>query len=186
MRTKLQEIQIIFSSASIIGERGKTPREKAERLFHYLMGRQNQGYSFVDTVPALPMYSLLAENIAHDLSLSMYYYDLCETAGIQCHIVKGSKNGSTYYWNILELEDRTIHVDLRRCAEQGIQNLIPLYDEDLEAEAYVWDRKIYPEAPNPQPPTEESTGTTETDIPKETDNSQETAETESAEGETVA
>lgn len=155
MREKLLELETTFQSAITYGETGKTPPEQAQRLCHYLVRRHNQ--TLTDTTPDLPVHSLLAENIGHDLSYAMCYNDLCSSLGITSHIVKGTRDGNPYYWNLLVFEDQVFHVDLRRYVEQGIRTMTPLYDEDLLAEGYAWDQSSYPVAPNPAPSDEENT-----------------------------
>ncbi|MBR6825221.1 MAG: hypothetical protein IKM59_01605, partial [Oscillospiraceae bacterium] len=155
LRAKVQEIQTLFSSAATYGESGITPYDKAARLYRYLILRQNH-YTLAETPPVMPLYSLMTENIAHDLSFAIYYKELCEAAGINCQIIEGSKNDVPYFWNLIALEDRAFHVDLRRCVELGDRAMISLYDEDLLNEGYVWDRTVY-SAPDPEPEVTEPT-----------------------------
>ena len=159
MREKLLETDTTFRSALIYGQGGNTPENQAKRLCNYLIRRHDQ--TLTDTVPVYPLYSLFSENIGHDLSYAMCYHDLCASLGITSHIIEGTKNGDPYYWNLLVLEDKTYHVDLRRYVEQGNNSIIPLYDETLLAEGYVWDRDAYPAAPDPT--VEPSEGEVETD-----------------------
>ena len=156
MREKQSELETTFQSAVTYGRSGNDPLARAKRLCHYLIRRQNQ--TLADEIPALPVYSLLAENVGHDLSFAMCYSDLCASLGIRAHIIEGSKNGEPYYWNLLEIGEEVFHVDLRRYVEQGEKDMIPLYDEDLLAEGYIWDRTLYPATVPPAPdPTEVET-----------------------------
>ncbi len=150
MRTKLEEIQILFDSAEKRVAAGHTPYEKARLLYQYLIRRNG---TLTDTIPALPVYSLLSDSVAHDLSLAMFYDELCENTGVQCDIVTGTKDGRTYYWNFLRIGDESFHVDLRRGLELRQWDMIPLFDEDLLAEGYEWNVDRY-SAPKPQEETE--------------------------------
>ncbi len=153
MRSKLQEIQTLFGSAQKRVEMEQTPYEKAGLLYRYLVRRKG---TLTDTQPPLPVYSLLADGIAHDLSLAMFYDELCENTGVSCEIITGTKGGRTYYWNFLTIEEENFHLDLRRGMEQGQWNMTALYDEDLLAEGYEWDMTSA-SAPKPveeTPPTE--------------------------------
>ncbi len=163
MREKLLETDTTFRSALIYGQGGNTPENQAKRLCNYLIRRHDQ--TLTDTVPVYPLYSLFSENIGHDLSYAMCYHDLCASLGITSHIIEGTKNGDPYYWNLLVLEDKTYHVDLRRYVEQGSNSVIPLYDETLLAEGYVWDRDAYPAAPDPSIEPTEGDGNTDPTAP---------------------
>ncbi len=182
MREKLLEPETTFQSALSYGKTGKTPTEQAKRLCHYLIRRRNQ--TLTDTAPTFPVYSLLSENIGHDLSYAMCYHDLCTSLGITSHIVKGMKDDKAYYWNLLVFDNETFHVDLRRYMEQGSNTMVPLYDEELLAEGYFWDQSVYPAAPHPPTdpeetaaapsatdPTESAPAETETILPTESDES---------------
>lgn len=171
MREKLSETETTFQSALSYGKTGKTPMDQAQRLCHYLIRRRNQ--TLVATAPTFPVYSLLSENKGHDLSYAICYQDLCSSLGISSRIVKGTKNGETYYWNLLVFGDETFHVDLRRYVEEGTRTMIPLYDETLLAEGYSWDQHAYPAAPLPVEPDET------TPLPTDPSASPSTAPTES-------
>lgn len=175
MRSKLQEIQTTFDSAANHGAMGRTPYEKAKLLYQYLIRRS---CTLTDTKPVMPVYSLISDNVAHDLSLAVFYNRLCKDAGLSATIIKGSKNDRDYYWNLLQLGEDVFHVDLRRCLELGEREMPLLYDEDLLREGYVWDQSIYAAAPKPQ---EEVTTT----VPEEiSTNPSETPPTESGPTET--
>jgi len=190
MRSKLGELQTIFDSAKKHGAMGSTLYGKVSLLYRY-MARRN--CTLTDPEPALPVYSLLSDGLAHDISLAMIYRELCENNGADCYIVTGTKNGRTYYWNYLQIEDETFYVDLRRGLEQRQRDMVPLYDEDLLAEGYEWDLRLY-SAPKPQEettPTDPSETTSEADgqtvppttdpatepLPTETQNTTETQDT---------
>ena len=162
MRSKLSELQTIFDSAKKHGAMGSTLHGKVSLLYRYLARRN---CTLTDPEPALPVYSLLSDGLAHDSSLSMIYRELCENNGADCYIVTGTKNGRTYYWNYLQIEDETFYVDLRRGLELRQRDMVPLYDEDLLAEGYEWDLSLY-SAPKPQEetlPTDPGETTSEAD-----------------------
>ncbi len=149
MRSKLLEIQTLFDSAQKRVAMEQTPYEKARLLYQYLVRRN---CTLTDTQPPLPVYSLLSDGIAHDMSLAMFYDELCENTGVQCDIVTGNKDGRIYYWNFLRMGDESFHVDLRRGLELGQWVMSQLYDEDLLAEGYEWELGRYC-APKPQEET---------------------------------
>ncbi len=169
LREKLIELETPLQSALSYGKAGDTPRDRAQRMGNYLIRRQDQVLS--DVVPTLPVYSLLADNIGHDLSYSMCYNDLCTSLGIQSRIITGTKNGETYYWNLLQFGEGTFHVDLRYYVEEGILTMTPLYDEDLLAMGYEWDQDSYPGAPMPPdtPTNTETPEETESSLPETTE-----------------
>ncbi len=143
MRSKLHSMQTLFRSSGIHAEKGATEAERADNIVRYLTGRAGS-YSMSEKTPVMPAYSLLCERVAHDLSLAVVFRDLCEEAGLRSSIVIGERMGQTYYWNLLYLEDLPYYVDLMRSLSLGEETLTLLYQEDLQAEGYVWDTEQYP------------------------------------------
>lgn len=141
MRGKLADLETPLQSALSYGRSGDSPRDRAQRMGNYLIRRQDQ--VLTDTAPTMPVYSLLADNIGHDLSYAVCYNDLCASLGIRSYIIRGTKNGEPYYWNFLQFGEEAFHVDLRYYVENGITSMYPLYDEDLLSMGYTWDQDSY-------------------------------------------
>ena len=189
MRSKLMEILNLFDSAQKRVSMEQTPHEKASLLYRYLVRRKS---TLTDVQPSLPVYSLLADGIAHDSSLAMFYDELCENTGVECDIITGMRDGREYYWNFLRIEGESFHLDLRRAMEVGQWDMKRLYDEELLAEGYEWDMEKY-SAPMPQEETrptdsdEDTSGapgqpTEPTTGPGDTDNQASTQTTAPTEG----
>lgn len=183
MEKKRQKLEIILQSLSAHVKSGEDDREKASLLHHYLAIHR---YTVTtDTEPSMPAYSLLCEKTAHSLSFASVFQAQCNAAMLRCQMVNGSRQGVNHYWNLLYLDGECYYVDLQRASENHYTELTLLYEEDLLAEGYHWDRDAYPAchrpiAPTdpPLPPTEptesestEATGPTEevSEPPSETD-----------------
>ena len=171
MRTKLQSVRTIFDSAARYMAMGSNELGCARQLYRYLINRhglssieEQSPYTIAEQMPSMPCYSLLFEDLAHHLSLSVFFQEQCEAAGLRSYIVKGQKGDQPYYWNILQIGEETFHVDLLRCIVEGEKELRLFYAEALLAKGYDWDRAAYPSAPqpveeDPDPSEPDETGT---------------------------
>ena len=72
-------------------------------------------------------------------------------------MVSGTRQSETHYWNLIYLGDECYYVDLQRALEHHTIDLTLLYEEDLLAEGYEWNREDYPECHRPADPTEPTT-----------------------------
>ena len=154
MEKKRQEVEVILRSLSAYVKTGETDRERASLLYRYLTARY---YAVTaQEEPSMPAYSLLCENVAHGLSLASVFQAQCNTAVLRCRTVSGTRNGVPHYWNLLYIGEECYYVDLLRSLERHSTDFVLLYEEDLLAEGYEWNRESYPACPRPveftQPP----------------------------------
>ncbi len=69
---------------------------------------------------------------------ALAYQLLCDLAGLDCVIVRGSLRGETHFWNIVTEDGQSRHMDLSA-------GLFALTDDELTAmDPYDWDRSEYP------------------------------------------
>jgi transglutaminase/protease-like cytokinesis protein 3 len=61
---------------------------------------------------------------------------LLQKSGLQCRIVKGSKQGKAHLWNIVQLEDEWQHLDLTT------DQPTPSGDQSMKAAGYLWSGDI--------------------------------------------
>lgn len=159
LQRKLASVKTILSSASSYVSAGRTDRDRAVLLYRFLTTRF--AYTVGETESAMPAYDLLCEGIAHSLSFAAVFRMECETAGVECWLVSGTRDGQPYTWNLLSLEDGWYHVDLMDSVLSGEKAFRLLTPEQAQDAGYVWDYAAYPaeaapqEAPEPTaPPTE--------------------------------
>lgn len=112
--------------------------EKAMLLYSFLSER----HTYTEKVAKTPAYSLLYDGIADSKAFSAVYSAMCTDAGLHCSIVRGTKNGEVYHWNILELDSGTWHVDTFADELNGLREMQLLTDDQMYN--YEWDREAYP------------------------------------------
>lgn len=182
-----QALNTILSSAASYINKGSTPEERLTLLHRFLTNRFT--YTHGTELPRMPAYSLLCQGQAHSLSFAIVVRAQCRTAGIDCLLVSGTRNGVAHYWNIVTLDGIYYHLDLQRAVELGETELLLLEQTDvLREEGYVWDAAAYPANPEPEPteppappePTE-SEPSTEPPAPTESTPAESTASTEPTE-----
>lgn len=152
-------------------------------------------------------YAALVERSASAKGLALGFKALCDAAGIDCVVVRGSIGGmgaGEHYWNMLSLEDAWYHADLSRFGNDPAHSFL-MDDEGFWGE-YIWDTDAYPActgslryqdlvpeaeavgeapvrpvrpSPSPEPP-EETRPPEETTPPEETPLPEETAPPESS------
>jgi hypothetical protein len=159
MEKKRQEVEVILRSLSAYVKTGETDRDRATLLYRYLTARY---YAVTaQEEPSMPAYSLLCENVVHGLSLASVFQAQCNAAVLRCRTVSGTRNGAPHYWNLLYIGEECYYVDLLRSLEHHSTDFVLLYEEDLLAEGYEWNRENYPachrpvEFTQPPAPTEE-------------------------------
>ena len=117
--------------------------EKAALLFTYLAER----FPYEEGQTQTPVYSALCQGIADSESMAQSWQLLCDEAGLTCQTVSGMRGGESYWWNIMELDGVSCHVDiLRDLLNRGTLRL--RYDEDMAGE-YYWDAAQLPACPSP-------------------------------------
>ena len=117
--------------------------EKASLLFTYLAER----FPYEQGQTRTPVYSALCQGIADSESMAQSWQLLCDEAGLTCRTVSGMRGSESYWWNIMELDGVSCHVDiLRDLLNHGTLRL--RYDEDMVGE-YYWDAAQLPVCPSP-------------------------------------
>lgn len=133
--------------------------EKAALLFTYLAER----FSYREGISRTPIYSALCEGVADSKSMAQSWQLLCEEAGLTCQTVSGMRGAESYWWNIVQLDGVSCHVDILHDLLSG-GTLSLRYDEDMTGE-YYWDAAQTPACPTPEP--EEETEPEEEPAPEE-------------------
>ena len=136
LRTMQNKVAPVFASAEQHAAGNRTAREKAERLYSFLMNR----YEYDVQTSITPVYSLLLYGVGDSYAFAVVYGAMCRQAEVNCQIVIGTRGGEPWVWNVIELDGVYYHLDLLRCdEEQGFR----LRTKD-EMKNYVWDYAAYP------------------------------------------
>lgn len=135
LRQMQQQVRRIFSSAQLYINSGATAEQKCAQLYTFLMERFD--YQFQTSIT--PAYSLLSHGVGDSKAFASVYAAMCRRAGLDCNLVSGTKDGKSWYWNIVREDGVNYHIDLLRCYEEGrFQRLA-----DAQMEGYVWDYSAY-------------------------------------------
>lgn len=148
LRTMQSRVQMVFDSAALYVSSEAAQLQKFSQLYGFLMER----FEYTVETSITPAYSLLNHGVGDSRAFAVVYAAMCRQADLECHIVKGTKNGDPWTWNIVQDEGRYYHVDLLRSSMDGG---FDTYD-DSEMYGYVWDYSAYPECIAPyQAPAEQ-------------------------------
>ena len=145
-RDELRQMQSlvkpVFEAASMYVSGDSSQWQKYSQLYGYLMER----FDYMVQTSITPAYSLLHHGVGDSRAFANVYAAMCRTAGLECMVVKGTRQGEPWTWNIVLDGDSYYHVDLMRCSEVG------RYAEytDLQMQDYVWDFSAYPACIAPQ------------------------------------
>lgn len=159
MRVMQSSVDTILTSASTYVCTGENDVERIARLFRFLTTRFS--YTVCEDAPVMPAYSLLCEGKAHSLSFASVFFAECRNAGIDCRIISGTLDGIAHYWNMICLDEQYYYVDLMRGILREEHDPVLLTTQELDAEAYVWDRAELPETPLPTEEGSDPTAPTE-------------------------
>lgn len=163
-----REVEIMLSSAAGY-VRGQTSQAiKAERLYSFLRPLFSE-----EGTSAFPIHSLLCVGVGDSYSMATVYSLLCQQVGLECQVVEGTKNGETWFWNVLCLDGVWCHVDLMEDLDGG--ELTIRYDQQMKN--YIWDKEAVPACRMPAPEPVESTPPESVD-PTSTQPEEETAPSE--------
>ena len=140
LREKQQAVTDSLRAASVYVRYREKETDKAELLFSYLTER----FAYTQKQTDTPIYSLLCEGFATSRSMAQSWQLLCDQVGIECVTVEGSRQGESYWWNIVKLDDRYNHVDILSdvLANGGLH-----LRSDGEMKDYYWDTEKYPACP---------------------------------------
>ena len=154
LRQMQQQVQRVFTSAALYVNSDAANAQKYAQLYTFLMER----FDYTVQTSITPAYSLLIHGVGDCEAFASVYAAMCRQAGLECYVVAGTKNGQSWYWNIVSGDAGYEHVDLLRCSESGqFQHLT-----DAQMQGYVWDYSAFAQT---QTVPEESTSaeTEETD-----------------------
>lgn len=125
----------IFSAAKLYVQDSEGAEQKYEQLHSFLMER----FDYKVETSITPAYSLLRYGVGDSKAFAGVYRAMCESAGLECQVISGTKDGEAWYWNRIKLDDAYYHVDLLGDKNSGFK---PTLTDDMEG--YVWDYSLYP------------------------------------------
>ena len=135
LRIMQDMVSPIFSAAKLYVQDSQGTRQKYEQLHGFLMER----FDYKIETSITPAYSLLRYGVGDCKTFAGVYRTMCNSAGLECQVISGTKDGEAWYWNRIKLEDGYYHVDL---LSEKDKSFSPIATEDMEG--YVWDYSLYP------------------------------------------
>lgn len=142
LRNMQNQVKQIFESAKLYVSGAESNYEKLSRLYVFLTGgidtdrtAQQSGGSSIT-----PSYSLLRYGVGDSKAFATVYAAMCRQAGVECHVVSGTRNGDAWFWNIVYNGEIYTHVDILRSVQVGYLR----QRSDAEMGGYVWDYSEYP------------------------------------------
>lgn len=136
LRRMQTQVQPVFASASLYVSGDGEEHQKFSQLYAFLMER----FDYKQETSITPSYSLLRHGVGDSRAFAAVYAYMCRSAGLECMMVTGTRDGEPWTWNIVLDGGRYLHVDLLRCNEQG---RYAEYTDDVMG-GYVWDYSSYP------------------------------------------
>ena len=136
LRRMQGQVQPVFDAASLYVSGDGEEYQKFSQLYAFLMER----FDYKQETSITPAYSLLRHGVGDSRAFATVYASMCRSAGLECMMVTGTRDGEPWSWNIVTDGGQYFHVDLLRCNEEG------RYTEKLDAamDGYVWDYSSYP------------------------------------------
>ena len=152
LRGMKAEIESNLSAAYNYIRYSRSDQQKLQLLYSYFINR----FSYTAAKSGVNPYTLLCQGISDSRSFASVVSYLCSWVGIDSRLVRGHKDGLVWYWNVVCLEDRWVHLDYQTDVLAG--DGLHLYS-DLEMVNYSWDLS---EVPACEPALPEVTDASET------------------------
>ena len=135
LRRMQEQVRPVFSSAELYVQGDAEQWEKYVHLYSFLMER----YDYKIESSITPSYSLLRYGVGDSKAFAMVYGKICRNAGLDCQMVTGTKNGESWHWNAVKVDDVYYYIDLITCKNNGE---FRAYSKE-EMTGYVWDYSAF-------------------------------------------
>ena len=136
LRNMQDQVRRVFASASLYVNHNDAESQKYAQLFSFLTER----FPYKIETSITPSYSLLCHGVGDSKAFASAYAAMCRSAGLDCRMISGTKDGVAWYWNLLCVEGSYFHVDLLESSDAG--QLVYCLDDEMSG--YVWDYSTYP------------------------------------------
>ena len=136
LRRMQTEVQPVFDAASLYVSGEGEDFQKFSQLYGFLMER----FDYKIETSITPTYSLLRHGVGDSRAFATVYAAMCNSAGLECMTVTGTRSGEPWTWNIVLDNGGYYHVDLLRSNAAGQFREYT----DKELGNYVWDYSGYP------------------------------------------
>ena len=141
LRNMQIQVKRVFTSASLYINQNADDEQKYTQLYTFLTFLAERSDYKLET-SITPSYSLLCHGVGDTKTFAMVYAEMCRSAGLDCRLVSGTKNGEAWCWNLICIDGVYYHVDL--IASRVAGQVVKLSDGEMGG--YVWDYSAYPAA----------------------------------------
>lgn len=139
LRSMQKQVRTVFDSATMLVSGYSQEQEKFEELYSFLMVLLAEGDQPLKT-SITPAYSLLRYGVGNEKAFATVYAAMCREAGLECRVISGTRNGESWYWNLIRIDGVYSHLDLLRCSKKGA---FQTYNDSQMGE-YYWDYDTVP------------------------------------------
>lgn len=108
-----------------------------------LLERLAQRVVYAGEAGAGTAYRALFDRKSGSCGIAMAFKLLCDEAGLRCVVVRGARDGSPWYWNMVETDAVWSHVDAATKLSAAKPAFAFLSDQAMRAH-YTWDGSAYP------------------------------------------
>lgn len=136
LRAMQNVVQPVFYAAGLSVIEDADTLIKFSQLYSFLMER----YDYMIETSLTPAYSLLRHGVGDLKAFATVYAGMCRKADLDCQVVTGTRDGKSWCWNIIRVEDMYYHVDLTRSSAEGQLRFMT----DAQMNGYIWDYSAYP------------------------------------------
>lgn len=148
LRQMQNQVKPVFEAAVLYVSAGASQWQKYSQLYGFLMER----FDYTLETSITPAYSLLHHGVGDSRAFATVFAAMCEAADLECEVVKGTRSGEPWCWNMVNDNGHYYHVDLLRCNAQGRY----MEKTDVQMQGYVWDYSAYPACTGAVQPQEET------------------------------
>ena len=136
LRRMQDAVEPVFTASELYVRSASQVREKYAQMYAFLMERSEYTYGNSLT----PAYALLCDGYGDCEAFAAVYAAMCRNAGLECYVVKGTRDGEPWAWNLINFRGSYYHLDLLRCMEQD--GFAPKTKSAMEG--YIWDAEQVP------------------------------------------
>lgn len=131
LRLMQERVQPVFTAAQLYVSGSDSNLKKIQQLYSFLMER----YDYKIETSITPAYSLLIHGVGDSRAFANVYAAICRYAEVDCEVITGTKNGTPWCWNMLNIDGKNYYLDLIQCSQSGGFTL----RIEAEMKGYVWD-----------------------------------------------
>ena len=141
-----RQVEPVFEAAKLYISEDAPMLQQYAQLYSFLMERFD--YRIQSSIT--PSYSLLHHGVGDSKAFAIVYAAMCRSVNLDCRIINGTRDGSPWTWNLIDLGGHFGHMDLLQSSLAGGFHVL----NSEEMQGYVWDYSAAPGDSMPESPEE--------------------------------